>query len=680
MNSFCNYKIRLLISLAFIVNSILLLNAAGDKQVVLSDKIQPVTEENIFRDVDYFNWCSSIIKGNDGMYHLFYSRWKRDRTFNAWLTHSTVAHAVSDKPEGPYRYVETVLDFENDFYYKDCMITAHNPKIKYFEGRYYLYFVSTKMNRDISNDELLEIAKVGGEHKNWKPLRENQRTFVAISTDLNNGKWEVKDQSILEPEGPICTLVVNPAVTQGPDGRYYMIVKGDKPGTTKFERNQAVAVSDKPDKGFVLQPKPVINDWDTEDVSMWYDSLTSRFYAVFHAHKYIGMMTSTDGINWEKAENFTVMNKRIERSCEQSPIMPDRMERPFVYIENDTPKVLSLAVLKGNDSYIVTIPLKDGKSFSDHWEFAGIAINEPGYHVWGSSPIWGNDGKVHLFAARWSIEHEFDPGWRSHSEIAHYVADGPEKPFKFSDVVLTGTGKNTWDKCGIHNPAIHKVGDKYVLLYISNDNYNQPPHPSNQKIGMLISDNLYGPWKKVGQDGCILSPSDNPKHWTYNATNGVNNPALLQHPDGGFFLYFKSNKSKMGVAVAENIEGPYVMFPNPVTKNNRTIEDGYVFVYDNKICLLTTDNHGILENGGGILWKSDDGLNFDEFESGFHQFGKYLPQHALDKAKQIYGSHPKFERPQVLMKDGKPAYLYVPSGANMNGDKHTIVHVLRFKE
>lgn len=333
-----------------------------------------------------------------------------------------------------------------------------------------------------------------------------------------------------------------------------------------------------------------------------------------------------------------------------------------------------------NSINIETMPLKDNKSFSDHWEFVGVAINEPGYHVWGASPIWGNDGKVHLFAARWHVEHGFDPGWRSHSEIAHYVADSPKKPFKFSDMVLTGTEKNTWDKYGIHNPAIHKIDNKYVLLYISNDNYKQPPHPSNQKIGMLISKNLYGPWEKVGNDGCILSPSENPKHWTYKATNGVNNPALLQHPGGGFYLYFKSNKAKMGVAVAEKVEGPYVMLPNPVTKNNSSIEDGYAFIYNDKICLLTTDNHGIFETGGGILWKSEDGFNFNESESGFHKFEKYLPPHKLDNAKLIYGSLPKFERPQILMKDEKPAYLYVPSGANMNGVNHTIVYVLRFKD
>lgn len=321
---------------------------------------------------------------------------------------------------------------------------------------------------------------------------------------------------------------------------------------------------------------------------------------------------------------------------------------------------------------------QDKKSLADHWQFKGVAVNEPGYFLWGASPIKGKDGKVHLFIARWKMAHAFDPGWRSHSEIAHYVSDNPEGPFQFSEVVLGGTGKDTWDKCGIHNPAVHKVNDKYVLLYISNNNYHQPPHPANQRIGMMIADNLYGPWKKVGKDGCILSPSGNPDNWTYKASNGVNNPAFLQHPDGGFLLYFKSEGGKMGVAVAENLEGPYVIFPRPVTKNNRSIEDGYALVLDGKICLLTTDNHGILEAGGGILWKSDNGIDFDEYESGFHLFSAYLPAGSLDKARQNYGPYAKFERPQVLLDGGKPQYLYVPSGANIYGGKETLVHVLKY--
>lgn len=317
-------------------------------------------------------------------------------------------------------------------------------------------------------------------------------------------------------------------------------------------------------------------------------------------------------------------------------------------------------------------------SMADRWEYQGIAIDEPGYYVWGSSPIVEDDGKVHLFSARWKIEHSFDPGWRTHSEIAHYVADTPKGPFKFVDIVLQGSSKETWDSHSAHNPLIRKVGDKYALLYISNSNPNQPPHPNNQKIGMMTSSSLYGPWEKVGEDGCILSPSTNPDNWTYKATNGVNNPALLIHPNGGFYLYFKSQGGKMGLAIAENLEGPYVILPTPITKNEVAIEDGYTFIWNDQVHLLTTDNHGILNLGGGILWSSKDGINFDEKEAGYYPFEHYVGKEMLKNGRMVYGAMAKFERPQVLIIDGEPKWLYVPSGYNIKGDNSTIVHVLSY--
>lgn len=135
-------------------------------------------------------------------------------------------------------------------------------------------------------------------------------------------------------------------------------------------------------------------------------------------------------------------------------------------------------------------------------EYSGVAVREEGWHIWGSSPVIGPDGDVHLFVARWPVSAKFDPGWRTHSQIAHYVSSGPEGPFRFSDVALAGTESETWDRYGIHNPAIHKVGNKYVLLYIGNTGLKE--HPANQRIGMALSDSPYGPWKKVGRDGMIL--------------------------------------------------------------------------------------------------------------------------------------------------------------------------------
>src|SRR5882672_6806620 len=52
----------------------------------------------------------------------------------------------------------------------------------------------------------------------------------------------------------------------------------------------------------------------------------------------------------------------------------------------------------------------------------GPAVDEPDYYVWCTSPILGNDGKVHLFCSRWPKKYKFD-GWSTHCEIAHYVGD-----------------------------------------------------------------------------------------------------------------------------------------------------------------------------------------------------------------------------------------------------------------
>ena len=320
-------------------------------------------------------------------------------------------------------------------------------------------------------------------------------------------------------------------------------------------------------------------------------------------------------------------------------------------------------------------------SFADRWEYVGVAISEPGYTIWGSSPMMDEAGRVHLFVARWPSD-RVDPDWRSMSEIAHYVGDRPEGPFRFSDIALQGSGKDTWDRYGVHNPNIQKVDNQYVLLYIANDNPNQPPHPSNQKIGMAISYSLSGPWQKVHGNGLILNTPEDSTFWNYKATNGVNNPAFLQHPNGKYFLYFKSHQSQMGLAIAENLTGPYIQLSHPVTNNTMTIEDGYAFIYEDRIALLTTDNHGLIEEGGGILWTSADGIRFDDFEKGFHRLNDYKTID-LNKVNVRYGpgerKYAKFERPQLLIIDGKPAYLYAPSGSNIFGDAHTVSYVLKFK-
>ncbi|GAB4107799.1 hypothetical protein GCM10028791_02460 [Echinicola sediminis] len=333
--------------------------AQNDPQI--KGKLEAVSEDNIFLSEDYFNWGGSILKGEDGQYHLFYSRWPKSSQFTGWLVYSEVAHAVSSHPSGPWEYKETVLKGRGKGHWD--AITAHNPKIKHFEGKYYLYYISTNLgeNDSYTDMDLQETSTTGYSHPKWKILRPNQRTGVAVAESLD-GPWERFDKPLIEPSGPISTLTVNPAIDRGKDGRYYLIVKGDKPNDKNFVRNQAMAISDSPIGPFIIQPKPVIDYMDTEDMSLWYDQTREKYYGIFHAHTFIGLVSSSDGIHWEKAEEFEIMPKAI-LARQWQDIKPDRMERPFVYQENGEVKVLGLACKKGNESFIVTIPVNQKPLF-----------------------------------------------------------------------------------------------------------------------------------------------------------------------------------------------------------------------------------------------------------------------------------------------------------------------------
>ncbi|MEC3907203.1 glycoside hydrolase family protein [Tamlana sp. 2201CG12-4] len=340
---------------------LVLISCQSTKKVALADdlsfknRLQPVTEDNIFKDKDYYNWGASIIKGKDNLYHLFYSRWKREYGFYAWLTHSEIAHAVSKNPDGPWQYKETVLKGRGGNGWD--AITAHNPKIKFFDGKYYLYYIGSHLGGKLyTNNDLIKAAKNRKNDANWRTLRPNMRTGVAIATSLD-GPWKRLNDPIVEPSGPITTLTVNPAIDRGADGKYYLVVKGDKPDEKKFIRNQAIAISKFPDGPFIMQPKPVIDYRDTEDMSIWFDNKRNRFYGIYHAHTFIGLIASKNGIDWVPANEEQIMQKSIPLKG-NGFIKPDRMERPFIYLEEGKPKTLCLAVKKKDDSFMVFVPIR----------------------------------------------------------------------------------------------------------------------------------------------------------------------------------------------------------------------------------------------------------------------------------------------------------------------------------
>ncbi len=52
----------------------------------------------------------------------------------------------------------------------------------------------------------------------------------------------------------------------------------------------------------------------------------------------------------------------------------------------------------------------------------------------------------------------------------------------------------------------------------------------------------------------------------------------------------KGDIRRMGVAIADQIEGPYLFLLEPLTSNKTTFEDDYALSENGKVFLLTTHN------------------------------------------------------------------------------------------
>jgi hypothetical protein len=74
--------------------------------------------------------------------------------------------------------------------------------------------------------------------------------------------------------------------------------------------------------------------------------------------------------------------------------------------------------------------------FSRKLEAVGRILETEDFFVWGCSPIYGEDGKVHVFYSRWPKKYGMG-GWIHKSEIAHAVANSPEGPYTYLETVLS---------------------------------------------------------------------------------------------------------------------------------------------------------------------------------------------------------------------------------------------------
>jgi len=378
----------------------------GEKQIPYQVEALPIDANmrgnilvgpSVLNDPKRFVWGASVIKGEDGKYHMIFSTWECGDSIppfsDSWVLYSKLGYAVSDYPDRNFKFKKIILKgraVEGDSTTWDAQ-SVHNPHLKRFENKYYLYYVG-------SVDPGPQPKGTKGENVDKRNrVQQNQKIGVIdfdSFDDLLNGKFDrpgqpllsprtrVKPDNIVDPspEGttpkPDNIIVVNPSVVRRPsDGKYLLYFKGNFYNPS-WRGVHGVAIGDSPTGPFTATDYFVFdirNEDGTiasgEDPFVWYHNTHKKFYVVLkdfsgritEGKPGLAILESDDGIKWTKPENSFFMKKQVVLNNGDT-IKVNRLERPQLLIdENGFPKVLYSAC-----AIVDVNPRQDGTSFNVH--------------------------------------------------------------------------------------------------------------------------------------------------------------------------------------------------------------------------------------------------------------------------------------------------------------------------
>jgi hypothetical protein len=295
----------------------------------------PRDPQNGVEDTTMKQWCywdGQIIKGLDGKYHMFASRWDQAKGHNGWFGSSAV-HAVSAKVGGPY--IDKGLCWPDDQDGKGHNVTA----LVLPDGRYAVVVSETRPG-DV---------------------------FVSKSLD---GPWECLGSiKVATNEFSRGGRMSNVSMTVRPDGNFMIV-----------PRSGAILLS----KDGILGPYtvqgpsiyPQIPDLplrNLEDPVVWFSGGLYHIVVNGWSDRKAFHLTSPDGINnWTFRGLAYDPTRDFVRYTDGTVNHWDKMERPGVVIEDGHVTHFTFAVLdvpknqeRGNDTHgskIIVVPF-DGVAF-----------------------------------------------------------------------------------------------------------------------------------------------------------------------------------------------------------------------------------------------------------------------------------------------------------------------------
>ncbi len=342
----------------------------------LSDLMLPAPCGAGFEMEGYWVWCGSVVKGDDGRYHMFASRWPQTLPMHpGWLLASEIVRASSDKPDGKYKFEEVVLPARGAQYWDGR--STHNPHIMKIGKKYVLYYTGmTHPFSDISGEVSCSDPRV-------ITSRASKRIGIAVS-DSVFGPWQRFDTPVLNtrPDKFDNFLTTNAAPCVNENGEILLIYKsrsyknppytGELHGSMQFGAAKAESYD-----GEYLRTndKPLFEGFELEDPFIWKDSDGYNMMAKDMNGKICSepmggvYANSSDGIEWNFKKDFLFYSRKILWDDGVVREMGN-LERPFILFENGKPAYVFFATSDGKNgegftnctkTWNMVIPLKNDK-------------------------------------------------------------------------------------------------------------------------------------------------------------------------------------------------------------------------------------------------------------------------------------------------------------------------------
>jgi hypothetical protein len=327
-----------------------------------------------FTDAHHHLWDPAMVQAADGSCHLLYSRWPKQLGFDAWATHSQIAWASAERPEGPYRFREVVLPYRGAEHWDGHSV--YNACLLAEGGKFYLYYTGNHGAAAWAKDHAPSMKD-----ESWWVQRNNQRVGVAVA-DHPGGPWKRFERPLVDTgEGAGMGITAVPNVIARRGGGFLMFYKTLAPGPGRFGGGVVhyIAAADGPLGPFRRVAGPMVDkrkilgtdakfNFHIDDHVEWFQD--DRYYAMVKDHdapfmssygRSLLLMESADGLSW-RLSNHTLAKDFSVTWEDGGTLACERLEMPKLHFQHDRPATLLLAAKAAGDaeanSFLLVIPLQ----------------------------------------------------------------------------------------------------------------------------------------------------------------------------------------------------------------------------------------------------------------------------------------------------------------------------------